>query len=432
MRRTPAVRSVGAMRENEAAENFALPGPPGAVRGFFRNRPWIARASVVAGYASVALILAVISAIPPLRTPWWFSALLIVAGCALLLVRRSPLGAFVGALALLLVSVAGGTGAEAIVAVITLYRVGVHHSAVVAWLCFAGAAVGGGIGAALLVARARGGFRLWEPTQPPITSDPFSDWLNAALLIVVPLLIAALFGANAGQRRRYVAALIDRASQLARERDQQAEIAAAGERERISREMHDVIAHSLSVIIALTEGANAAAPDQPEQARDAVSRAAETGRRTLNEVRRLLGPVHGDERDQPAGHAPQPNESDLPELAEEFRRAGLPVRLSTTGAPPNDPVLGLTVYRIVQESLTNALRHARGVRDVGVTVTWAQGEVTVLTEDSALASVVSMNPGRGILGMKERVALYEGEVEAGPRENGGWRVFARLQWEKQT
>ena len=383
-------------------------------------------------YAFVAVVLAVTSATPPLYTPLWFSTALLVAGLAVVLDRRHPVLTFVGAMVLLLLSLAGGTGAESIVAVVTLYRVGVYRAPAVAWTCFAVAGIVGGFAAAILNIRARTGLPFWEPTQVPVSPDPVSDWFNFALIIVTPLLIAVLFGTNAGHRRRYVAALVDRASQLARERDQQAEIATARERQRIAREMHDVIAHSLSVIIALTEGAYAAAPDRPEQSRDAVLRAAETGRRTLGEVRRLLGAVNSDAPDPLTAHAPQPDASALPELVEEFRRAGLPVRLIVTGAPPPDPALGLTVYRIAQESMTNALRHARSIREATVAVTWGQGEVTITTEDAAQAPPPSSRAGRGILGMKERAALYGGSVEAGPTEGGGWRVVARLHWEEQA
>ena len=309
---------------------------------------------------------------------------------------------------------------------------GTYRSALTAWASFV-AATAAACGAAwLLTLRLRDGLPLWEPTQPPVSADPFNDWMNAALVMVIPLLIAVLFGVNAGQRRRYVAALVERAEQLARERDQQAEISRARERERIAREMHDVMAHSVSVMIALSEGARAAALLHPEDSRAAIGRVAETGRHTLTELRRLLGAVRTDGDTPALEHAPQPGPAQLTDLAAQFRQAGLPVRLILSGSPSADPALGLTVFRIVQESLTNTLRHAPGATDVSVHVTWTIGEVTILIQDDAQVGAQPQLPGRGILGMQERAALYDGSVEAGPGAGGGWCVRGRLSWAKES
>jgi signal transduction histidine kinase len=234
----------------------------------------------------------------------------------------------------------------------------------------------------------------------------------------------------AGQRRRLLSTLVDRAQRLARERDQQAEIATARERERIAREMHDVIAHSLSVMIALADGARAAADDRPGEAKDVMGRVAQTGRRTLGEVRRLLGSVRGDPSD-PALHAPQPDASQLAALVAESVAAGLPVRLTETGPRPGDPAVGLSVYRIVQESLTNVLRHASDVEDVSVEVAWSTDAVSVVVRDRSAPVAPADGAGRGILGMRERAALFDGEATAGPHSGGGWQVRARLHWEEE-
>lgn len=395
----------------------------------FRSRPSAASAAVWASYVFVAACLALISLEPRFETPWWVTALLGAAGLAVLAARRRwLLAAFAGALVLALLSLAVGTGAECLLVVITLYRLGMRHPATLAWACFGVAMAFGALGAMVFTARLSSGPSLWG--SPPVTPrDATLDWAAAYVAIAVTLLIANLLGTNAGQRRRNLAALVERAEQLARERDQQAEIASAQERERIAREMHDIIAHSLSVIIAVADGAHAAADERPDEAKTAIARVAETGRRTLGEVRRLLGSVRG-EHEGVDPHSPQPDATQLPALVEDFREAGLPVQLTMSGAPSIDPAVGLTVYRIVQESLTNVLRHARGVQQVKVVVSWMADDVTILVRDRTSVPTSSTDAGRGILGMRERVALFNGGVEAGPHREGGWQVCARLHWEE--
>lgn len=366
----------------------------------------------------------VIAAIVPEPPALWLAAALTLAGTATALFRRrAPLVAFAAANALFLASVVTDTFAESLLPLFLGYAVGVYRPARVAWVAFAGGAAAASLAAALGAARA-------QVAAEPATgwSGEFTaDWTTFTISSIVPLLVATLIGTNVGARKRYVAALVDRAAQLARERDAQAEIAGARERERIAREMHDIIAHSLSVMVALAEGAHAAAPERPEQARDAIGRVAETGRRTLGEVRRLLGGVRADGS---APTAPQPGVADLPALVAEFARAGLPVRLTTTGPASADAAVGLSVYRVVQESLTNALRHARGAREVAAAVEWGDDTVEIRVEDDAPASAATTGSGRGILGMRERAALYGGDVEAGPRPTGGWRVRVRMRFER--
>lgn len=415
---------------------LALPKPPGVIRRFLRNRPWVTDSLIAAAYAAIAGLLA-LAALEE-TAPLWAVLLLLVAGTATLLFRRRrPVLVFALANVLFVLSSVAGTTAENLLPLLAVYAVGVYRSTRAAWACF-------GIGSAVAVAsgfvlavRSRLGPSVLEPIEPPASSDFIADWANNSVGLIVLLLIATLIGANVGGRVRYVAALLDRAAQLARERDQQAEIASAQERERIAREMHDVIAHSLSVMIALSEGAQAAAPRRPEEARIAMGRAAETGRRTLAEVRRLLGSVRADHPDrssraEPLDAAPQPGAGQLVELCEEFERAGLPVRLELSGIPATDPALGLTVYRIVQESLTNALRHARGATVVTARVAWSASGVDITVEDDAPARAgtdaraAAPCSGRGLVGIRERAALYRGDVEVGPRNGVGWRVVVRL------
>jgi signal transduction histidine kinase len=149
---------------------------------------------------------------------------------------------------------------------------------------------------------------------------------------------------------------------------------------------------------------------------------ADTGRGALTEMRRLLGVLA--EPGDVSPRAPQPSADDLTALVERFRETGLPVRLSTSGPPLSDPGLALTVHRIVQESLTNVLRHAPAADRVEVSVAREGGDVTVTVDDDAVvhATPLTTGAGRGLIGMRERALVYGGSVDAGPRPGGGWRV----------
>ncbi|GAB3607457.1 histidine kinase [Conyzicola nivalis] len=377
-------------------------------------------------YAVLAVGLAALSLEPPHSTPLWPMVLLGIGGLAALTIRhRYPRLSFGAAVTLSVLSLACGSGAESLLAVVAVYSAGARHKGRIAWLSFGIAMASAAIGAVALSMRGTVGPPILGLAPRILGRDPLLDWANVFLIIAAVLLIVALLGTNAGHRRRYIGELVVRAERLARERDQQVEIARALERERIAREMHDVIAHSLSVIIAVSDGAHAAADDRPAEAKAAIARVAETGRRALGEVRRLLGSVR-DDGGSAQEHEPQPDASRLATLAGEFVAAGLPVRLTVAGTPSTDPGLGLTVYRIVQESLTNVLRHARQVRAVTVTVAWTADDVTIHVRDDGPPIAAGTEEGRGLLGIRERVALYGGTVDAGPDVEGGWRVLARL------
>ncbi|WP_243076290.1 histidine kinase [Microbacterium sp. SS28] len=393
-----------------------------------RRRSWTVRAIMPAIYFAVAVLLALVSLEPRFATPLWSTVALGAAGLAALATRaRYPLPALGGALVVAVFSLAVGTGAETIVVAIVLYGIAVGCRGFVAWACFAVALAFGALGAWVFTARLANGPSLWG--SPPVNPrDVTADWIFAFAVFAVALLVTTLLGTSAGQRQRHVRTLLERAEQLAHERDQQAEIAAARERERIAREMHDVIAHSLSVMIAISDGAHAAADERPDEAKVAIARVSETGRRTLGEVRRLLGGVRRVPEGSGSVYSPQPDATQLPALVEQFTTAGLPVRMTVTGSPTDDPAVGLTVYRIVQESLTNVLRHARDVTAVLVALTWTPEEVAILVEDSASPAAAAQNAGRGLVGMAERVAMFDGSVESSPRAGGGWRVKAHLRW----
>lgn len=254
---------------------------------------------------------------------------------------------------------------------------------------------------------------------------------SAYVAIAICLLVALAIGISVRNRRLHVTDLVERANALARDRDQQAQLARAAERSRIAREMHDVVAHSLSVMIALADGAGVAFERSPERARAALDELSATGRTALADMRRVLGVLDTAGTDTDTGAvplAPQPG-SNIEELVDRFRTAGLPVRAVLDRPLPEDANLQLTVYRITQEALTNALRHAPGTTGVQLTVRRRPGAVEVEVVDEGTARVVPPSPGtgRGLIGMRERAAVYGGTVEAG-RAAGGWRVHARIPW----
>ena len=234
---------------------------------------------------------------------------------------------------------------------------------------------------------------------------------------------AWLAGAYVRTRRLYVAELGERAARAEREREERAQQAAAAERARIARELHDVIAHGVSVMVVQSEAAAEVLDRQPERARHALERIQTTGREALVELRRLLGVLK--EEQVAASFAPQPGVDDLDRLAAHLRETGLPVRLEVVGEPVAlSPGLDLAAYRVVQEALTNTLKHA-GPASAHVLVAYRDDELAIDVHDDGTADG-SLDGGHGLAGMRERVALYGGELEAGPAAGGGYRVSARF------
>jgi signal transduction histidine kinase len=218
--------------------------------------------------------------------------------------------------------------------------------------------------------------------------------------------------------RRQAAALAERSVDLQR----QAEQAAAAERTRIARELHDIVAHHLSVIVLQAAGTRASG----KPAGPSLEKIENSARQALAETRRLLGVLR--DPDEEAGLGPQPGIGDLGELAASVRAAGLPVHLVIDGDPAALPAaVDVSVYRIVQESLTNALKHAGPAR-AEVTIGCAADTVTVEVTDNGMADPGRKAPGggHGLAGMRERAAVYGGELAAGPRPGGGFAVRARL------
>lgn len=242
---------------------------------------------------------------------------------------------------------------------------------------------------------------------------------------------AAVIGTNVRTRRAYLASVEDRAVRLERERDQRAQLAVADERARIAREMHDIVSHNLSVMVALADGAVFAQFRSPDTTTAAMRQISGTGRQALTDMRRFLGVLRADEPD--ALRHPMPGIAQLESLADQVRAAGLPTRLDQTGDPsPVSAAAQLTVYRLVQEALTNTLKHTPAGTRAEVRVRCSAGAVAVeVTDDGAgtdrTAQAGGSPSGHGIPGMRERAAAYGATLEAGPLPHGGgWRVSARL------
>jgi len=407
-------------RDPPVEGDLRLPKPPGVIRQFWYRHPRLTDALVAAAYSVPALAFSLLTAVTTNviaeRGLLPFGVALVLLGGATLLFRRSrPWTVLVVAWIVVLLSVPAFGSEDQFITIFALYALAVYGSVRAAWIGYAGSVVVG-ISAGYLVAAVGGG----SPTDSPFMTG---------LSFVVVLLIAVLVGINIGNRRRYVVALVDRAAQLARERDQQAQLAAAAERARIAREMHDIVSHGLTVMVTLADGSAATAAAQPERAADAMRKVAETGRQALVDMRRMLGLLDDGtpELTGAAELAPQPGVAEIGALVDGFRAAGLAIRLSTRGNPPADPSEQLTVYRLVQESLTNVLRHSSGATIVTVDVSYsADGVVVEVGNDGLHAAEPTTTGGHGIVGMRERVALYGGTVESGPRAGGGWNVVATL------
>jgi signal transduction histidine kinase len=228
-------------------------------------------------------------------------------------------------------------------------------------------------------------------------------------------------------RRAHVAGLVERAARLEFERDQQALLAAAAERARISREMHDVVAHSLAVVVSLANGATAKLGRDPEQSREALESIAELGRQALADTRRLLSVLRAEEFI--AARAPQPGIEQIADLVDHAASTGLAATLTVRGDPvPVAAGPALAAYRIVQEAITNTVKHAEGATSVAVELTWTPRCLQIAVTDDGHGNRRSAGSagGFGLTGMRERAALYGGTATTGPRQQGGWEVSATI------
>ena len=244
-----------------------------------------------------------------------------------------------------------------------------------------------------------------------------------------PMIVAWVAGDSMQYRRAYYVDLEEKASRLERERDQQAQIAAATERARIARELHDVVAHNVSVMVVQAEGAAYAMDTSPESTRKALGAIAETGRTALVEMRRLLGVLRT--QGGVAERAPQPGIDQLEDLLEQVRSTGVTVEFRIDGVPVElSQGVALAAYRIVQESLTNARKHGGPLVSACVGMHYNERELRLrVVDDGRGAQAPTDGQGNGLAGMRERVAMFGGELSAGPLPTGGFQVEAVLPYE---
>jgi signal transduction histidine kinase len=263
-----------------------------------------------------------------------------------------------------------------------------------------------------------------------VASSPRISFVDAVIFGTAATAAALGLGLWIATRRSYLAALRERAERLERELDQQHELAVATERARMTREMHDIVAHHLTVVVTLSDAAARTAVKSPEQAAEVMRQVSATGRQALAETRRVLA---GDQADPHSEREPVPDLGGVDALLEGVRTAGLPVSYQVSGGPgmaPIEPGVQLTVYRLVQEALTNTLKHAGPGAKATVRLTYLGHGVSVEIEDDGGGRPARPAPerggGRGLTGMRERVHAYGGEVQSGPRMPAGWRVSARI------
>ena len=263
-------------------------------------------------------------------------------------------------------------------------------------------------------------------TWPPMPHFRLAALLGGAVMYTGPALAAWILGDSMRYRRAYYAGLEDRAARLERERDAQAQIAVAAERARIARELHDVVAHNVSVMVVQADGASYALDSDPERTRQALGAIADTGRQALAEMRRLLGVLRREATQ--TGLTPLPGVEELAELLDQARAAGLPVDFQVAGEPrPVASGAALAAYRIVQESLTNTRKHAGPRAAATVTLRYCESAlVLTIADDGRGTAAITDGAGHGLTGMRERVSLYGGALTAGPRPGGGFEVTAVL------
>ncbi|QCU79106.1 sensor histidine kinase [Citricoccus sp. SGAir0253] len=264
------------------------------------------------------------------------------------------------------------------------------------------------------------------------TTERLAAGAGAAVAAAAIVLAAWAFGDLARTRRLALEQLRDRARRLEVEAARERALAAADERNHIAREMHDIVAHSLQVIITQADGGRYAGARDPAVAVGTLQTVSDTGRRALGEMRRLLGVLRGPES---LGFHPQPGLADLDELVETIRLTGLEVDFTTEGTPRRELPAGgeLAAYRAVQEALTNTVRHGGPEARAAVRLCWTGRGLEIGVEDDgrgAAASPETRGAGQGLLGLRERIALFGGTATAGPRPGGGFGVHATVPYQE--
>ncbi|GAA1428147.1 sensor histidine kinase [Streptomyces thermospinosisporus] len=255
-----------------------------------------------------------------------------------------------------------------------------------------------------------------------------------AIFQTVPFALAWVLGDSIRTRRAYFAQLEERAARLEKEREAQAKVAVAAERARIARELHDVVAHNVSVMVVQADGAAYVLDTAPDQAKKALETISSTGRQALAEMRRLLGVLRTGEHQETGEYVPQPDVQQIEELVEQCREAGLPVDFKIEGTPrPLPSGVELTAYRIVQEALTNTRKHGGPNAGASVRLVYFDDGLGLLVEDDGKGAPHELyeeggldGQGHGLIGMRERVGMVGGTLDAGPRPGGGFRISALL------
>jgi signal transduction histidine kinase len=277
---------------------------------------------------------------------------------------------------------------------------------------------------------------------------PVGNYFKSLIFLTGMVAVSVLAGVVVRALRRQMGWLVERAHRLEIERDQQSFLAAAAERARIAREMHDVVSHNIQVMVTLADAAAVAQRSDPRRATEAMADVSGTGRQALRDMRRLLGLLRDGETPTDVGSgtegsvrpdvedlAPQPGLNELDSLLGRVRSTGLAVSLERSGEPfPLSDAAGLTVYRIVQEALTNTLKHAEAPQGVQVVLGFDEPDVRVLIIDDGRSSSRNDGPGpdltpqggHGVVGMTERATAFDGILTAGPHAGGGWQVETTL------
>ncbi|MGW5583703.1 sensor histidine kinase [Streptomyces sp. NPDC003857] len=255
-----------------------------------------------------------------------------------------------------------------------------------------------------------------------------------AVFKTVPFALAWVLGDSLRTRRAYLAQLEERAARLEKEREAQSKVAVAAERARIARELHDVVAHNVSVMVVQADGAAYVLDTAPDQAKKALETISGTGRQALAEMRRLLGVLRTGEHKEAGEYVPQPDVEQIDELVEQCRSAGLPVDFKVEGTPrPLPSGVELTAYRIVQEALTNTRKHGGPNAGASVRLVYFDDGLGLLVEDDGKGAPHELyeeggadGQGHGLIGMRERVGMVGGTLDAGPRPGGGFRISVLL------
>jgi signal transduction histidine kinase len=250
----------------------------------------------------------------------------------------------------------------------------------------------------------------------------------------VPFALAWVLGDSIRTRRAYFEQLEERNARLEKEREAQAKVAVAAERARIARELHDVVAHNVSVMVVQADGAAYVLDSAPDQAKKALETISSTGRQALAEMRRLLGVLRTGEHKEAGEYVPQPDVEQIDDLIAQCRTSGLPVDFKVEGTPrPLPSGVELTAYRIVQEALTNTRKHGGPNTGASVRLVYFDDGLGLLVEDDGKGAPHELyeeggvdGQGHGLIGMRERVGMVGGTLDAGPRPGGGFRISALL------